>query len=125
MGEGDLFRNIFDSHPPHMQEFLIAANIALRFPPEGANDDADLQDTSESHDGEKQLYVKICFHGMSPPFIHLANSFSSTQNYNQERSEDPLCRLSKNKKEKVTAKLSEISHRREPGGRASPRLRFA
>lgn len=59
------FKKHFRFAPPHMQEFMyFAADIALRFPPEGANDDADLQDTSESNDGEEQLYVKISFHGM-------------------------------------------------------------
>ena len=67
---------------PHVQEFLITANIALRFPSEGMNDDAE-QDTSEIHEGEKLLYVNICYHGIKrglrtqcsvPPFfLHLAS----------------------------------------------------
>ena len=53
----------FQFPSPHVQEFLIAANIALRFPSEGANDDTG-QNKSEIHDGEKLLYVNVCFHGI-------------------------------------------------------------
>ena len=72
----------FHFPPPHVQEFLIAANIVLRFPSDGANDDTG-QNKSEIHDGEKLLYVIICFHGIKrglrtqcsvPPFfLHLAS----------------------------------------------------